>query len=53
MSKDHNAQVPQDKPHHQGMKEMPTSLPNQKISSDGKKMPLTEEEKKDNAAAAE
>ena len=45
MSKDHNTTNPQEKPHHQGVKEMPSSLPNQKISSDGKKMPLSEEEK--------
>ena len=49
MSKDHNAETPQEKPHHQGVKEMPTSLPNQKVSSDGKKMPLTEDEKQANA----
>lgn len=40
----------QDKPHHQGVKEMPTSLPNQKVSSDGKKLPLTDAEKEANAS---
>jgi len=43
--KDHNTENPQEKAHHQGIKEMPSSLPNQRISSDGKKMPLSDEEK--------
>ena len=42
---ENNKQHHQDKPHHQGTKEMPTSLPNQKITSDGKKVPLSEDEK--------
>ena len=42
---ENNKQHHQDKPHHQGTKEMPTSLPNQKISSDGKKIALTDAEK--------
>ena len=50
MSKDANIKNEPEKEHHQGDKEMPSSLPGQEISSDGKKMPLTEEQKKENAA---
>ncbi len=35
----------QEKTHHHGNKEMPTSLPNQKVSSDGKKLPLNDDQK--------
>lgn len=45
--KDHNTDNPQEKAHHQGVKEMPSSLPNQRVSSDGKKLPLSDEEKQE------